>query len=147
VKSCLKLDWKPPDTRWQVMDSTTHGPSFWKTSDTMVTSSFCIGQLEELKSRLHGQQRQKLQENISKTVRIREKENYTSTINVSSGNSLLSTHSHPLPLQLEKYLRSHLTYILLIQSTIGMHSQDPCCRIELGNWWYARGIPCGNTSP
>jgi len=39
----------------------------------MVTTSFCIDRLEELKSRLHRKQRKKLRENINKVVRIREK--------------------------------------------------------------------------
>jgi len=88
----------------------------------MVTPPFCIDRLEELQSRLHGKQRQKLRENKIEAIRIHEEMvlegKLYHAINQWSGNSLLLTHYHPLPLQLEKYLSTHLIYIMHIQSTI-----------------------------
>jgi hypothetical protein len=73
VKAVLKLKWIPPDTGWKVMDATIYGPSYWKTLDTMTTATFCIERLDELSSKLHGKQRQKLRENINNAVKIRER--------------------------------------------------------------------------
>jgi ribonuclease HI len=73
VKSVLKLNWTPPSTGWDIMDSSGYGPVFWKTLDTMATVSFCIDRLDELKLKLHGKQRQKLRESINKAVQLREK--------------------------------------------------------------------------
>ena len=73
VETVLKLNWIPPETGWKVMDSTIFGSAYWKTLDTMVTATFCIGQLEGLKLKLHGKQRQLLRENINEAVKLREK--------------------------------------------------------------------------
>jgi len=97
------------------MDATIHGPSFWKSLDSMDTPSFCIDRLEKLKSRLQWKQRQKLREN----------------------NGVYLTYCPPFPLQLEKYLRTHFTYNFLMQSTIGTHLQH-LCSIEVGFMLRAR---------
>ena len=54
------------------MKSTHYDPSFWNTLDTMMSSSFCIVRLEELKLKFHGKQRQILREHINNAVKVME---------------------------------------------------------------------------
>jgi len=86
----------------------------------MVTPPFCIDRLEELQSRLHGKQRQKLRENKIEAIRIHEEMvlegKLYHAINQWSGNSLLLTLSS-ITLATRK-LSTHLIYIMHIQSTI-----------------------------
>ena len=73
TKSVLKLKWKPPNNAWDIMNSTPYGPSYWTTLQEMGKASLCIKILEDLKSKLHGKQRQILRENINKAVKLRER--------------------------------------------------------------------------
>ena len=72
IKSVLKIKWKPPDTGWQTMNASPHGPSYWTTLSSMGKVPDCIKILEGLKSKLHGKQRQILRENINAAVQLRE---------------------------------------------------------------------------
>jgi ribonuclease HI len=72
IKSVLKIKWKPPDTGWQTMNASPHGPSYWTTLSSMGKVQDCIKILEDLKYKLHGKQRQILRENINAAVKLRE---------------------------------------------------------------------------
>ena len=71
TKAVLKMKWKKEEA-WEAMNTTKYGPSFWIHLPDFVKSSLCIEVLKELKSMLHGKQRQLLREQINKAVRLRE---------------------------------------------------------------------------
>jgi len=64
TKSVLRMKWKNKEEAWKIVDSTKYGPSYRTTLPGRVDPDLCILILEEIKGKLHGQQRQTLRSNI-----------------------------------------------------------------------------------
>ena len=140
VKSVRKLSWLSPSDATEHLNITPHGPSYWSTLPGLASVDSCIKILSDIKSLLHGRQRQVMRANINAAVKHREnlvllgkhgayiRNVLREQVSYSTLNSLRHPDGRPIsdPYEIHRALTDHFdsAYSIPPSHSGGIHAPD-----------------------